>query len=85
MNLAGSGADDLPLPFCGLAVRTLASTCPTACNSLEPEAEETLGAAVAVVGMASNRAAAAIESARRPETERRRRRPLAVTPDVPSK
>src|SRR5712691_10027201 len=85
MNLAGRGGEVLPLPFCGLVVRTLACTCPTACNSLEPEADETPGAAVTVVGMASRIAAAAIGRARRTEAGRRRRRPIAEPRGLPSK
>src|SRR5712692_1756921 len=74
MNLAGRGGEVLPLPFCGLVVRTLACTCPTACNSLEPEADETPGAAVTVVGRA-----------RSTEAGRRRRRLMAEPRGLPSK
>src|SRR5712692_8197459 len=58
MNLAGSGDVDLPLPICGLAVRTLACTCPTAGTTFGPGPTEATGAAVAVVGMARSSAAA---------------------------
>src|SRR6267378_4412952 len=84
MNLVGSAGEALALARCEPATSKVAFTCPTA-GTFEPELNETSGAALVVVGLASRSGATRIGRARRTEAGRRRRRPFVEPRGVPSK